>query len=96
MAKRKHKASKNCRNPKECIASTGPDGQVTFGWGSLSPAGYFEHGCRECAKHYDAGREARIQAMVASGYKRLELEGDYFAWLNRPAWPYATPTTGDE
>ena len=92
----KRKAARDCRNPNECIASTGPHGQITFGWGNLGPEGYFEFGCRECAKSYDARRESRIADMVASGYKRLELESDYFAWLNRPAWPYATPTTGDE
>ena len=94
--KTKRKTAKDCRNPKECIASTGPHGQITFGWGNLGPEGYFEFGCRECAKSYDAGRESRIQAMVESGHNRLELHSDYFAWLNRPAWPYATPTTGDE
>ena len=93
---KKRKTAKDCRNPKECIASTGPHGQITFGWGNLDPKGYFEFGCRECAKQYDARRESRMADMVARGYKPLELESEYFAWINRPAWPYAVPTTGDE
>ncbi len=38
-------------NNKDCSASTGIDGELTFGWGEFFD-GYWEHPCKICEENY--------------------------------------------
>jgi len=63
---------KALKHPKDCSASTGICGQMTFGRGKLDNNGYWEIPCEECAENYEANQ------------KEFWEEYDAMEWVKHP------------
>lgn len=82
-----------CGNPK-CNSAESIHGSLTFGWGQLDKFGYWEYGCRICARNWDIQikqtKDVLYKDMLEKGNSHEEAISYLKTeeWLNNPAWPY--------